>query len=146
MLGNYNIEFLCFGGLRSNELGPMFSLAASQYDYVIIACGNNDLAAFFNRPAVEPSQVALNLVSFANVLKERDVHCVVLGMAMRGDMNSEIVQETNSLLYNHLGSRYVPCKLKLKHMIEGDDVHYNFNGRRDSLALLYRVIKCRFNL
>ena len=124
----------------------MFSLAASQYDYVITACGNSDLAVFFNPPAVKPSQVAFNLVSFANVLKERDVHCVVLGMAMQGDMNSEIVQETNSLLYNHLGSRYVPCKLKLKHMIEGDDVHYNFNGRRDFLALLYRVIKCRFNL
>ena len=146
LLGEFDITFLAFGGLRSNELGPMFSLAAAQYDYVIVACGNNDLAPFRNRPAASPLDVCANLASFANVLKSKGVECVVFGMARRGDSEIGIVQETNFLLHSALGNRYVPCKLKIKHMEETDDVHFNFNGRRDFLALLLRVIKKRFGL
>ena len=144
--GLFDITFLAFGGLRSNELGPMFSLAAAQYEYVIVACGNNDLTAFHNRPAASPSDVCTNLSAFANVLKSKNVECAVVGMARSGDIDPRIVHETNSLLYNFLGDRYIPCKLRLKHMLENDDVHFNFNGARDFRAMLLRVIKKRFGL
>ena len=69
LLGEFDITFLAFGGLRSNELRPMFILAAAQYDYVIVARGNDDLTPFRNRSATSPLDVCANLASFANVLK-----------------------------------------------------------------------------
>ena len=68
-LGHFDITFPAFGGLRSNELGPMFSLAAAENEYVKVACGNSDLTAFHNRPAATPLVVCTNLAAFANVLK-----------------------------------------------------------------------------
>ena len=49
-------------------------------------------------------------------------------MAKRGDSEIGSVQESIFLLHSALGNRYVPCKLKIKHMKETDDDHFIFNG------------------
>ena len=81
----------------------MFSLAAAQYDYVLVACGNNDLTPFRNRPAASPLDVCANLASFVNVLKPKGVKCAVTG---RGDSEIGSGQETNFLLHSALENRY----------------------------------------
>ena len=91
--------------MRSNELGPMFSLAAAQYDYVIVACGNNDLTPFRNRPAASLLDVCANLASFANVLRSKGVECAVIGMARRGYSEMVSVRETNFLPHSALVNR-----------------------------------------
>ena len=130
-------------GMRSHELGPCVSLTAKQYDFVIVAVGNNDLADWRDIPAKKPEDLALNLVSFARCASREGTNVLVIGMWKRRDMESHNVETVNKILYHELKEFYVAPKLKPKHFKLNDPCHMTFDGQRDLLALLNRLICTR---
>ena len=68
LISKNGVDILSFGVMRSNELGPHVVLAASQYQFVIVAVGNNDLTKFFDNEAKPPIEVAANIIAFSCVL------------------------------------------------------------------------------
>ena len=130
-------------GMRSHELGPCVSLTAKQYDFVTVAVGNNDLADWRDIPAKKPEEVALNLVSFARCASREGTNVLVIGMWKRRDMESHNVETVNKILYHELKEFYVAPKLKPKHFKLNDPCHMTFDGQRDLLALLNRLICTR---
>ena len=68
LISKYGVDILSFGGMRSSELEPHVVLAATQYQFVIVAVGNNDLKKFFDNEARPPIQVPANLIAFSRYL------------------------------------------------------------------------------
>ena len=68
LISKYGVDILGFGVMRSNELGSHVVLAASQYQFVIVAVGNNDLTKFFDSGAKPPIEVGANIIAFSCVL------------------------------------------------------------------------------
>ena len=130
-------------GMRSNELGPCVSLAARQYNTVVVAVGNNDLADFFNIPAKPPKEVALNLASFANGTAWDGTQVFVIGLWKRRDMSPVAIETVNAMLHEILGKNYVVPKLKPKHFKLSEPCHLTNDGKLDFLASLNRLICTR---
>ena len=143
LLSKFQIDVLAMSGMRSHELGPCVSLAAWQYDTVVVAVGNNDLADFFNIPAKPPKEVALNLASFANCTAWDGTQVFVIGVWKRRDMCPVAVETVNTMLHDILGKNYVAPKLKPKHFKLSDPCHLTNDGKLDFLALLNRLICTR---
>ena len=139
----YQIYVLAMSGMRSNKLGPCVSLAARQYNTVVVAVGNNDLADFSNIPAKPPKEVALNLASFANCTAQDGSQIFVIGLWKRRDMCTVAVETVNTMLHDVLGKNYVAPKLKPKHFKLSDPCHLTNDGKLDFLALLNRLICTR---
>ena len=130
--------------MRSNELGLHVVLAASQYQFVIVAVGNNDLTKFFDNEAKPPFEVAANLIAFSRVLGRKGGKVLTLGLIKRRDVDEKLVQEVNFYLFKNLGRQYFPSKkLKEKHIDNFDKCHLNNDGKLDFKQLLHRSIGSR---
>ena len=140
LISKYGVDILSFGGMRSNELGPHVVLAASQYKFVLVAVGNNDLTKFFDNEAKPPIEKAANLIAFSRVLGRKGVKVLTLGLIKRRDVDEKLVQEVNFYLFKNLGRQYVPSKLKEKHIDNFDKCHLNNDGKLDFKQLLHRSI------
>ena len=144
LLRQHQIDVLAFGGMRSNELGPNVSLTARQYNHVVVAVGSNDLTEYRDIKAKSPFEIMFNLVSFARCVARYETEVFVVGVWKRRDVESNLVEETNKLLFDQLQQKFVPPKLKNKHFNSIDTCHLNRNGRLEVLALLNRTISNRF--
>ena len=79
LISKNGVDILSFGGMRSSELEPHV-LAATQYQFVIVAVGNNDLKKFFDNKARPPIEVPVNLIAFSRFLGRKGVKFLTLGL------------------------------------------------------------------
>ena len=147
-LNDKGIDVCGLGGLRSSNLGSELLLVASQYDYIVIMLGNNDVAPFYNRPVLDSNECVENLLTFANVLINRGKEVFVIGLMNRPDVDLLTVMLVNDALCKELGNRYVPNKVLLnRHFIVRNDgtkdVHLNDLGRKTVRAMIYNLLSTR---
>ena len=145
LLQQHQIDVLAFCGMRSNELGPNVSLTARQNNYVVVAVGSNDFTEYRDKKAKSPFEIMVNLVSFARCVARYGTEVFVVGVWKRRDIQSNLVEKTNKLLFDQLQQKLiVPPKLKNKHFNSIYTCHLNRNGRLEVLASLNRTISNQF--
>ena len=105
MLSKFQIDVLAMRGMRSNELEPCVSPAPRQYNTIVLAVGNIDLADFFGIPAKPPKEVALNLANFANCTARDGTQVFVIGLWKRRDLRPVAVETFNTTLHDILGKK-----------------------------------------
>ena len=104
---------------------------ASDYDTVVVFCGNNDLSQHLFKPSLKaesPLQVATSLRSIKHELELRNpyISVKIIGLLPRPDVERVVVQSTNSILYETLKFSYVsPREIEPQNHFEGDGVHLN---------------------
>ena len=114
--------------------------------------GNNDISRHPNKSWIIPGtplKTAAKLCAFAMCLKQKSTETRVIGLMARPDVAFSIVQKTNDLMQNFLGTMYIgPRKIHSSHFIKKnskDLAHLNFFGKKLVRALILRIIETRFN-
>ena len=124
---------------------------ASEYDIVVVFCGNNNLSQQPFKPSLKaesPLQVATSLCSFKHELELRNpyINVKIIRLLLRPDVDRVVVQSTNSILYETLNFSYVsPREIELQNHFEGDGVHLNvehgiYHARRTFKRIIQSVV------
>ena len=152
LLRKYDIVTRCRPGLRAKHLDSEDIDFCAKFTHCIIMLGNNDISQHPTKHWISPEtplKTAARIVGFALCLKQKNVKVKVVGLFARPDVNYGLVQNTNFYISVFMQSDYVgPRKVHCNHFLRPgaprDLPHFNIHGKKRVLALILRIIGCRF--